>query len=377
MFFFLALPQISYAITPEEYFTQREEGNCFSDPASCNCLFVLKPEGSNSLDEIYEVKGGNKNNLMGSVVTELSPYSKIEFSVFVAVDDSRKKDDCFYVEHSYFDRAKVASDRLDCLAGAFTGPLKNLPKKCDLNSFMNGLEDQFRVGFTPIDDFFGWFETAFDIVGATNKDWNEVQRSRSDDNKCDNWHTYKSNGDDRAYFYGENWHSYHSVEDRLISLSVIGNVGSGSDEYYCGILTHSGEGEGAIGAPEEYDICKSNLGKGSDYSKQCTDCYRGVTLGNNQRGMWTSVGCISIENAGTDIIKFLISLGIGIAGGIALLSFLYAAFLLSVSQGEPQKVSKAKEIMTAAIVGLLFIIFSVTILQFIGADILKIPGFGE
>jgi len=33
--------------------------------------------------------------------------------------------------------------------------------------------------------------------------------------------------------------------------------------------------------------------------------------------------------------------------------------------------------ITEAVVGVLFILFSVTILQFIGADVLKIPGFGS
>ena len=40
-------------------------------------------------------------------------------------------------------------------------------------------------------------------------------------------------------------------------------------------------------------------------------------------------------------------------------------------------IKEAKEMITSAIVGSLFIIFSITILQFIGVSILHIPGFGE
>ena len=63
-------------------------------------------------------------------------------------------------------------------------------------------------------------------------------------------------------------------------------------------------------------------------------------------------------------------------GGIALLMILSAGFTMTISQGNAQKTAQAKEMMTAAVTGLLFIIFSVTILQFIGYSILKIPGFG-
>jgi hypothetical protein len=45
------------------------------------------------------------------------------------------------------------------------------------------------------------------------------------------------------------------------------------------------------------------------------------------------------------------------------------------SQGNPEKVQAAREQLTSAIVGLLFIIFSLAILTIIGVDILKLPGF--
>jgi hypothetical protein len=47
-----------------------------------------------------------------------------------------------------------------------------------------------------------------------------------------------------------------------------------------------------------------------------------------------------------------------------------------ISQGNPEQVKGAREQLTAAIIGLLFIIFSLVILQIIGVNILKIPGFG-
>lgn len=105
-----------------------------------------------------------------------------------------------------------------------------------------------------------------------------------------------------------------------------------------------------------------------DLKDACDTC---VT---KDEGIWTAVGCIKTDP--TDIVQAIMTVGISIAGGVALLMFLAAGFMLSVSQGEPKRTSDAKEMLTSAIIGLLFIIFSVTILQFIGVDILRIPGFG-
>lgn len=76
------------------------------------------------------------------------------------------------------------------------------------------------------------------------------------------------------------------------------------------------------------------------------------------------------------MISKLINIGIGILGGIFLLRVLAAGFTLTTSQGDVKKTSEAKEMITEAVIGVLFILFSVTILQFIGAGVLKIPGFG-
>lgn len=91
-------------------------------------------------------------------------------------------------------------------------------------------------------------------------------------------------------------------------------------------------------------------------------------------GIWTAVGCIKREP--TALISALIQIGLSIAGGITLLVILAAGFMLTTSQGDPKRAGEAKEMITAAVMGILFIIFSVTILQFIGYNVLKIPGFG-
>lgn len=94
----------------------------------------------------------------------------------------------------------------------------------------------------------------------------------------------------------------------------------------------------------------------------------------NDGGVYSGIGCVK-----TDIKKFIqetvFGIGIGLAGGLALLCIIYAAFMMQSSQGNPEKLKKAQELITSCIMGLMLIIFSVFILRLIGVDILRIPGF--
>jgi hypothetical protein len=116
-----------------------------------------------------------------------------------------------------------------------------------------------------------------------------------------------------------------------------------------------------------YELC-SQIKKGTDQYDACMACFT-----NN--GVWTAVGCIPSKPE--SIIQTIITIGLAVGGGVVLVMILVGSFMLSVSQGDPNKTKEAREIITSAIIGLLFVIFSVTILQFIGVSILHIPGFGE
>ncbi len=91
-------------------------------------------------------------------------------------------------------------------------------------------------------------------------------------------------------------------------------------------------------------------------------------------GVWTGIGCVY-----GDLKRFIgetvFGVGVGLAGGISLLCIIYAAFIMQTSGGSPEKLKKAQELLTACIMGLILIIFSVFILRLIGVDILRIPGF--
>jgi hypothetical protein len=87
----------------------------------------------------------------------------------------------------------------------------------------------------------------------------------------------------------------------------------------------------------------------------------------------TAIGEISTDPP--EFIKKIFTVVLGLAGGIALIMIIIAGYKFMTSAGNPEALKGATEQLTSAIVGLLFIILSFVILQIIGVDILKIPGF--
>ncbi|MBI4096290.1 MAG: hypothetical protein HY425_01090 [Candidatus Levybacteria bacterium] len=90
-------------------------------------------------------------------------------------------------------------------------------------------------------------------------------------------------------------------------------------------------------------------------------------------GVNTAIGNISTEPAG--FVRSIFSLVLGLSGGIALILIILSGYKLTASQGNPEKITAARDQLISAIVGLLFIAVSFVLLQAIGVDILKIPGF--
>lgn len=87
----------------------------------------------------------------------------------------------------------------------------------------------------------------------------------------------------------------------------------------------------------------------------------------------TAIG--DIGTSASDFIGSVFSIILGLSGGLAILLIIYGGYQLMASRGKPEAMEAARDQITAAIIGLLFIIFAFVILQVIGVDILKIPGF--
>jgi hypothetical protein len=89
----------------------------------------------------------------------------------------------------------------------------------------------------------------------------------------------------------------------------------------------------------------------------------------------TALGEINTDTG--SFITNLFALLLAASGGIAILLLMRAGYTIMTSAGNPEKVKTGQEQFVAAIVGLLFIIFSFVILQVIGVDILRLPEFTE
>lgn len=77
----------------------------------------------------------------------------------------------------------------------------------------------------------------------------------------------------------------------------------------------------------------------------------------------------------TDAVSTLFLILLGFTGSIAVILIIFSGYNMMISQGNAEKVKGARETLTAAITGLLFILFSGALLQIIGVNILRIPGF--
>lgn len=105
-----------------------------------------------------------------------------------------------------------------------------------------------------------------------------------------------------------------------------------------------------------------------DKAGACTSC-----MGEGKEAVWTAFGCLPTDSG--KFVETLLKSGSGIAGGIAFLLIIVGGFQIVMSAGNPEKLNAGKELVASAIVGLLFIIFSIFLLRMIGVDILGIPGF--
>jgi len=90
-------------------------------------------------------------------------------------------------------------------------------------------------------------------------------------------------------------------------------------------------------------------------------------------GINTAIGCIPYIYPGA-FVGWMLVWALGIGGGIAFLLIVASGIKIMTSSGNPDKIKDGKESLTAAVSGLLLIIFSAFILRVIGLNILNIPG---
>jgi len=139
----------------------------------------------------------------------------------------------------------------------------------------------------------------------------------------------------------------------------------------CAVYTTAatGEWEGAF----KEDPCTSLTKETKDTCRYCMYGNKYPAKDATIIGFWTGIGCISTNPMGA--ISQLTTFLLGVVGVFIFFQILIGAFTLLTSKGNPQAVQSARERITNSVIALLLIIFSVTILQFVGVNILHIPGF--
>jgi hypothetical protein len=94
---------------------------------------------------------------------------------------------------------------------------------------------------------------------------------------------------------------------------------------------------------------------------------------NSKNSINTAIGCIEIGD-GTKLVGNILLVATSLGGGIALALILYGVFIITTSAGIPDKLKLGNEIITSAVIGLIFILLSVFLVNLIGINILGIPG---
>lgn len=173
------------------------------------------------------------------------------------------------------------------------------------------------------------------------------------------------------------WSNIPAVIKDYVPVITTGNYYFGSDQsanYFGSPLCHVNF---CIGTPDK--PCGVISGGTGGTTAGCTGAgcsFGGGTSCDNDKnnpGIQTAIGCIHTNPAALiqDFLKFIL----GISGGIAFLLMLLGAFGMLTSAGNPDKLGAGKERLESAVIGLLFIIFSVLFFQILGANILGIEGF--
>ena len=91
-------------------------------------------------------------------------------------------------------------------------------------------------------------------------------------------------------------------------------------------------------------------------------------------GINTALGCLSTDARYGGFVGDILRLSVALGGGIALLIIIYGIFTITTSAGIPDKIKAGQDLITSAVTGLIFIVFSLVLLNIIGVQLLAIPG---
>ncbi|MCX7955557.1 MAG: pilin [Patescibacteria group bacterium] len=98
---------------------------------------------------------------------------------------------------------------------------------------------------------------------------------------------------------------------------------------------------------------------------------------------YTFLGCLggdvgfAEEGSAKNIIQSILNIIFSIIGGVAFIYLIYGSFIITTSFSDREKLNYGKRIITGAIIGLVFSLGSVFIVNLIASSILKLPIFSK
>lgn len=96
---------------------------------------------------------------------------------------------------------------------------------------------------------------------------------------------------------------------------------------------------------------------------------------DGKSGIRTALGCLITGDAKTFVGQIL-TWAVGIAGAVAFLVLVYAGFMIVTASGDPKRVKAGQELIGAALGGLVLIVLSLVLLNFLGVKILNLDLLG-
>lgn len=100
--------------------------------------------------------------------------------------------------------------------------------------------------------------------------------------------------------------------------------------------------------------------------------------------MYTQLGCLGTnlggfqqEGAAAGVVQSLLNVVFSIVGGLGFITLIYASFIIITSQSSPERLNYGKKIAIGAVVGIIFSLSSVFIINLLASGILKLPGFSS
>ena len=147
----------------------------------------------------------------------------------------------------------------------------------------------------------------------------------------------------------------------LLTAGMTRGVGAVSSEAVSGGVGSTGLSVG-LSAIESFGATKNTIGE----SEICKD----TKMKTEQPDLWAAAGCDNKDNDVPKRVADIINIFIAVMGVIAVIMIIYGGISLVLSLGNAEKVRKAKNIIIYSAIGLLVVLISFAIINFVLDNVL-------